>query len=94
MIKGYMEPTFSSFQRKVRGYNISRLYFNIKEHESARRYLSEFLSVRPKAVDAHRLLGQIYEGLGNKEKAIQAFKNAYELGDGQKDLVLKSKPQY
>ncbi|KAK4319922.1 hypothetical protein Pmani_009183 [Petrolisthes manimaculis] len=88
-VRDLLSKVKSEEERKVRGYNISRLYFNIKEYESARRYLSEFLSVRPKAVDAHRLLGQIYEGLGNKEKAIQSFKNAYELGDGQKDLVLK-----
>lgn len=79
------------FQRKVRGYNIARLYFNINEYESARRYLSEFLTVRPKAADAHRLLGQINEGLGNKEKAVQSYKTSYELGGGQKDLILKSK---
>ncbi|KAK7072855.1 hypothetical protein SK128_020456 [Halocaridina rubra] len=76
-------------ERKLRGYNISRLYFNIGEYESARRYLSEFLSVRPKAVDAHRLLGQIFEGLNLKEKAVQAYKTSYELGEGQRDLVLK-----
>ena len=46
--------------------------------------------MRPRAVDAHRLMGQVQEGLGNKEKAVVAYKTAYELGDGQKDLVLKS----
>lgn len=47
--------------------------------------------MRPKATDAHRLLGQINEGLGNKEKAVQSYKTSYELGGGQKDLILKSK---
>ncbi|XP_064087271.1 RANBP2-like and GRIP domain-containing protein 5/6 [Macrobrachium nipponense] len=76
-------------ERKVRGYNIARMYYNVGEYESARRYLSEFLSVRPKANDAHRLLGQIFESLILKEKAVQAYKTAYELGEGQRDLVLK-----
>ncbi|XP_066979899.1 E3 SUMO-protein ligase RanBP2 isoform X2 [Macrobrachium rosenbergii] len=76
-------------ERKVRGYNIARMYYNVGEYESARRYLSEFLSVRPKANDAHRLLGQIFESLNMKEKAVQAYKTAYELGEGQRDLVLK-----
>ncbi|XP_050685892.1 E3 SUMO-protein ligase RanBP2-like isoform X2 [Eriocheir sinensis] len=75
--------------RKVRGYNIARLYYNVGEYASAARYLAEFLTVRPRAMDAHRLLGQVHEGLGNKEKAVQAYKTAYELGEGQKDLVLK-----
>ena len=82
------------FQRKLRGYNIARLYYNVGEYESARRYLSEFLSVRPKTTDAHRLLGQIFESLSMKEKAVQAYKMSYELGEGQRDLVLKSKCFY
>lgn len=77
-------------QRKLRGYNIARFYHNVGENEIAWRYLSEFLSVRPKAIDAHRLLGQVHEARGNKDKAVLAYKTAYELGDGQKDLVIKS----
>ncbi|XP_069959256.1 E3 SUMO-protein ligase RanBP2 isoform X4 [Cherax quadricarinatus] len=88
-VRDLLNKIKSEDERKVRGYNIARLYFNIGEYENARRYLSEFLGVRPKAMDAHRLLGQIYEGLGNKEKAVQSYKTSYELGEGQKDLVLK-----
>ncbi|KAF2363400.1 Zinc finger RanBP2-type [Trinorchestia longiramus] len=76
-------------ERKLRGYNIARFYHNVGEHEIARGYLSQFLSVRPKAIDAHRLMGQIHEASGNAEKAVLAYKTAYELGDGQKDLVIK-----
>ena len=53
--------------------------------------MNEFISVRPKAVDAHKLLGQIFEGLNKKDKAIHAYKTAYDLNNGQKDVVLKSK---
>ena len=70
----------SLFQRKLRGYSIARLYHNVGEFELARRYISEFLSARPKAIDAYRLLGQIYEASGTKEKAVCAYKTAYELG--------------
>ena len=48
------------------------------------------MALRPKANDAHRLHGQILEATGNKEKAIAAYKIAYELAPAQKDLVLKS----
>ncbi|CAL4133606.1 unnamed protein product, partial [Meganyctiphanes norvegica] len=85
----FFQRTSFCSKRKIRGYNIARFYFNVGEYESARRYLSEFLTVRPKAMDAHRLLGQIFENLNNKEKAVQAYKTSYELGEGQKDLVLK-----
>ena len=47
--------------------------------------------MKPKASDAHKLLGQIYEGLGKKDKAVQAYKTAYELSKEQKDVVQKSK---
>merc|ERR1712106_308764 len=46
-------------------------------------------TVPPKAMDAYKLLGQIFENLNNKEKAVQFYKTSYELGEGQKDLVLK-----
>ncbi|XP_042203503.1 ranBP2-like and GRIP domain-containing protein 3 isoform X1 [Homarus americanus] len=76
-------------KRHLRGYNFARLYFDIKEYDSARRYLSEFLTVRPKASDAHRLMGQILELQDNKVMALEAYKTSYHLGQIQKDLVLK-----
>ncbi|KAK8396428.1 hypothetical protein O3P69_005465 [Scylla paramamosain] len=88
-VRDLLNKTKTEDERKVRGYNIARLYYNIGEFGSSARYLAEFLMVRPRAVDAHRLLGQVQEGLGNKEKAVQAYKTAYELGEGQKDLLLK-----
>ena len=79
------------FQRQLRGYTIALQYYNVNEFESARMYLSGFLAIKPKNPDAHRLLGQIYEGLKEFSKALQAYKTAYEIADTQKGLVLKSK---
>ncbi|XP_047739959.1 E3 SUMO-protein ligase RanBP2 isoform X2 [Hyalella azteca] len=88
-VRDILSKVKSDNERKLRGYNIARFYHNVGEHEIASRYVSEFLAVRPKAIDGHRLLGQILEANGKKEKAVLAYKTAYELGDGQKDLVIK-----
>lgn len=39
---------------------------------------------------AHKLLGQAFEGLGQKEKAISEYKRSLELENNQPDLILKS----
>ena len=78
------------FQRKLRGYTIARAYFNVGEHDTARHHLNEFLSARPKSFDGHKLLGQIHEASGNKDKAVLSYVAAYKLTDSPKDLVIKS----
>ena len=55
------------------------------------RYLAGFLSVRENFAPAHKLLGQIYEGLQEVEKAITAYKRSLDLDDKQKDVLIKSK---
>ena len=39
----------------------------------------------------HKLLGQILEGLNQKEKSLIAYKRSLELDEKQKDVLLKSK---
>ena len=55
------------------------------------RYVAGFLSVKEGFAPAHKLLGQILEGLNQTEKAITAFKRSLEIDDKQKDVILKSK---
>ncbi|XP_076059811.1 E3 SUMO-protein ligase RanBP2-like isoform X2 [Oratosquilla oratoria] len=75
-------------ERKKRCFQIAKLYFNVCEYDCARRYLGEFLTIRPRAIEAHHILGQIYEAQGQKDKAVGAYRMAYELGY-KKELVTK-----
>ncbi|XP_015115458.1 E3 SUMO-protein ligase RanBP2 [Diachasma alloeum] len=76
-------------ERNLRCYNIAKLYYQVGDYESARRYVSSYLEVKSESSGAHKLLGQIYEALGQKEAALAQFKQSLELEARQDDLVLK-----
>ncbi|XP_009695971.1 PREDICTED: E3 SUMO-protein ligase RanBP2 [Cariama cristata] len=73
----------------MKGFLFAKLYFEIKEYELAKRYVSTYLSVQERDPKAHRFLGQIYEAEDNIEKAFGCYKRSVELNPTQKDLVLK-----
>ncbi|KAG7199455.1 hypothetical protein KM043_014081 [Ampulex compressa] len=76
-------------ERNVRCYNIAKLYYQVGDYESAKRYVSNYLEVRGGSAGAHKLLGQAYEALGQKEAALAQYKISLELEARQDDLVLK-----
>ncbi|KAG1670609.1 RANBP2-like and GRIP domain-containing protein 8 [Nymphon striatum] len=76
-------------ERYLRGFCISKLYFAIKDYECARRYLSGFLNYRENHAGGHKLMGQIFEGTNQYEKALQSYKRSLELDENQKDLILR-----
>ncbi|XP_051162746.1 E3 SUMO-protein ligase RanBP2-like [Leptopilina boulardi] len=76
-------------ERNLRCYNIAKLYFQVGDYESAKRYVSSYLEVRTESAGAHKLLGQILEALGHKEEALSQYKISLELESRQEDLVLK-----
>jgi len=53
------------------------------------RYLQAYLTVRETLPEAHKLMGQIYEGLKDKYKAIESYKRCLDLEPDQKDVILK-----
>jgi len=75
--------------RNLKGYSIAKLYHQVGDYENARRYVTNYLSEKDTSTIAHKLLGQIYESLKQKEKAVGSYKKAFELDNSQKDLVLK-----
>ncbi|XP_042689775.1 E3 SUMO-protein ligase RanBP2-like isoform X2 [Centrocercus urophasianus] len=76
-------------ERSLKGFLFAKLYFEIKEYELAKRYISTYLSVQERDPKAHRFLGQIYEAQDNIEKAFGCYKRSVVLNPRQKDLVLK-----
>ncbi|NXG03116.1 RBP2 ligase, partial [Sakesphorus luctuosus] len=76
-------------QKSMKGFLFAKLYFEIKEYELAKRYISTYLNVQERDPKAHRFLGQIYEAEDNVEKAFGCYKRSVELNPTQKDLVLK-----
>uniref|UniRef100_A0A8C0VN34 E3 SUMO-protein ligase RanBP2 n=1 Tax=Cyanistes caeruleus TaxID=156563 RepID=A0A8C0VN34_CYACU len=76
-------------QKSMKGFLFAKLYFEIKEYELAKRYISTYLNIQERDPKAHRFLGQIYEAEENIEKAFGCYKRSVELNPTQKDLVLK-----
>ncbi|NXN42530.1 RBP2 ligase, partial [Rhinoptilus africanus] len=76
-------------QKSMKGFLFAKLYFEIKEYELAKRYISTYLNVQERDPKAHRFLGQIYEAEDNIEKAFGCYKRSVDLNPTQKDLVLK-----
>eukprot|EP00075_Anas_platyrhynchos_P013752 XP_027303005.1 coiled-coil domain-containing protein 138-like isoform X1 [Anas platyrhynchos] len=75
--------------KSLKGFQFAKLYFEVKEYELAKRYISTYLSVQKRDARAHRFLGQIYEAEDNIEKAFGCYRRSVELNPMQKDLVLK-----
>ncbi|XP_044009025.1 E3 SUMO-protein ligase RanBP2-like [Aphidius gifuensis] len=76
-------------ERNLRCYNIAKLYYSVQDYDSARHYVSSYLEVKSESAPAHKLLGEIFEALGQKQKALVQYKQSLELEGRQDDLVLK-----
>ncbi|XP_067013935.2 E3 SUMO-protein ligase RanBP2 [Anabrus simplex] len=79
----------SETERILKYYNLAKLYYQVGDYESARRYATGFLSVRDNSACGHKLLGQALEALGQKDKALAQYKCSLMLDRKQSDLVLK-----
>uniref|UniRef100_A0A8C3SWT4 RAN binding protein 2 n=1 Tax=Chelydra serpentina TaxID=8475 RepID=A0A8C3SWT4_CHESE len=76
-------------QKSMKGFFFAKLYYEAKEYELAKRYISTYLNVQERDPKAHKFLGQLYEAEDNIEKAVGCYKRSVELNPTQKDLVLK-----
>lgn len=80
-----------SLQRNNRSYTFAKLYYNVGEYEQTRRYVSSYLSVKPKSAEAHYLLGLALEKLGKKDAALEAYRTSLQIDPKQNNLILKGK---
>nr|XP_008105263.1 PREDICTED: E3 SUMO-protein ligase RanBP2 isoform X2 [Anolis carolinensis] len=76
-------------EKSMKGFFFAKLYYEAKEYELAKRYISTYLGVQERDPKAHKFLGQLYEVEDNVEKAVGCYKRSVELNPTQKDLILK-----
>ncbi|KAJ8957128.1 hypothetical protein NQ318_007344 [Aromia moschata] len=76
-------------ERNLRCFSFAKLYFNVGDYEQACRYISSYLSVKPKSAEGHQLLGKALEKLGKKESALEAYRTSLQLDPKQNNLVIK-----
>ncbi|XP_076281902.1 E3 SUMO-protein ligase RanBP2 [Lasioglossum baleicum] len=79
----------NSEEKHLRCYNIAKLYYQVGDYESAKKYVSNYLEIRDKCAGAYKLLGQTFEALRQQEAAFMQYKKSLELEPKQDDLVLK-----
>ncbi|KAJ8924619.1 hypothetical protein NQ315_000769 [Exocentrus adspersus] len=76
-------------ERNLRCFSFAKLYFNVGDYEQACRYVSSYLSVKPKSPEGYQLLGKALEKLGKKQAALEAFRTSLQLDPKQHNLVIK-----
>uniref|UniRef100_A0A8C9ART3 RAN binding protein 2 n=1 Tax=Prolemur simus TaxID=1328070 RepID=A0A8C9ART3_PROSS len=75
--------------KSMKGFYFAKLYYEAKEYELAKKYISAYINVQERDPKAHRFLGLLYEVEENTDKAVECYKRSVELNPTQKDLVLK-----
>lgn len=75
----------------MRCFSFAKLYFGVGDYEQACRYISSYLSVKPKSPEGQLLLGKSLEKLGRKEAALEAYRTSLQLDPKQNNLVIKGK---
>ncbi|XP_069492976.1 E3 SUMO-protein ligase RanBP2-like [Ambystoma mexicanum] len=76
-------------EKSMKGFFFAKLYYEAKEYELAKRYISSYLEVQERDPKALKFLGHLYEVEGHVDKAVGCYKSSVELNPTQKDLVLK-----
>ncbi|XP_012519718.1 PREDICTED: E3 SUMO-protein ligase RanBP2 [Propithecus coquereli] len=76
-------------EKSMKGFYFAKLYYEAKEYDLAKKYISAYINVQERDPKAHRFLGLLYEVEENIDKAVECYKRSVELNPTQKDLVLK-----
>ncbi|XP_054168398.1 E3 SUMO-protein ligase RanBP2-like [Oppia nitens] len=71
--------TKSDLERCLRGLNFGKLYLKNNDLDTALKYANSYLSVRPNSSEGHKLLAQIFEAIGDNEKALINYRKALDL---------------
>lgn len=73
----------------MRCFSFAKLYFNVGDYEQAVRYVTSYLSVKPKSPEGHNLLGKSLEKLGKNDAALEAYRTSLQQNPKQNNLVIK-----
>ncbi|XP_024081343.1 E3 SUMO-protein ligase RanBP2-like isoform X1 [Cimex lectularius] len=76
-------------ERNLRCCSIAQLYYKLQDYDSAKRFVTMYLSEKPDSAIGYKLLGQACEGLNQINNALTAYKKSLQLEANQMDLVLK-----
>lgn len=78
------------FQFKTRAYSVARLYFDAGDYASCQKYVEQYLTQKDNNAAAYKLLGQAFQKMGQKDKALEQFKMSLEIDQTQTGTILDS----
>lgn len=76
------------FQFTTRTYSIARLYYEVGDYGSCQKYVEQYLTQKSNNAAAHKLLGQAFQKLGEKEKALEQYKTSFDIDPTQTSTIL------
>ncbi|XP_004844573.1 E3 SUMO-protein ligase RanBP2 isoform X3 [Heterocephalus glaber] len=88
-IASVLQSAPSPREKSLKGFYFARLYYEAKEYDLAKKYVSSYINVQERDPKGHRFLGLLYEAEENTDKAVECYKRSVDLNPTQKDLVLK-----
>ncbi|CAG2179916.1 unnamed protein product, partial [Oppiella nova] len=77
-----MTKSKSETERSLRGLNFGRLYLKNNELDSALKSVNSYLNVKPNSSDGHKLLAQIYEAMGDNDRAVINYRKSLDFKIG------------
>lgn len=73
---------------------MARLYFEVGDYASCQKYVEQYIRQKDNNAPSHKLLGQTFEKLGFKDKALQEYQTSFNIDPTQTSLILDSKYLY
>ncbi|XP_028748290.1 RANBP2-like and GRIP domain-containing protein 8 [Peromyscus leucopus] len=61
-------------EKSMKGFYFAKLYYEAKEYDLAKKYISTYINVQERDPKAHRFLGLLYEVEDNTDKAVECYK--------------------
>ncbi|XP_026726166.1 E3 SUMO-protein ligase RanBP2-like [Trichoplusia ni] len=78
----------SAKEFKSRAYSVARLYFEVGDYSSCQKYVEQYLTQKDNNAAAYKLLGQAFQKMGLKEKALEQYKASLDIDPAQTSTIL------
>ncbi|XP_047533954.1 E3 SUMO-protein ligase RanBP2 [Vanessa atalanta] len=72
----------------TRAYSVARLYYEVGDYGSCQKYVEQYLTQKSNNAAAHKLLGQAFQKLGEKENALEQYKTSFDIDPTQTCTIL------
>ncbi|XP_050349584.1 E3 SUMO-protein ligase RanBP2-like [Nymphalis io] len=72
----------------TRAYSVARLYYEVGDYGSCQKYVEQYLTQKSNNAAAHKLLGQAFQKLGEKENALEQYKTSFDIDPTQTSTIL------